>query len=58
MTPAEYIAMFNLLMAGIQLLQKQQVAGQIDPIEQQAMLDALDGVRARLTSPLEPFEIV
>jgi hypothetical protein len=56
MTPAEYIAAMNAAIALIQILQKQQVAGQIDPIEQQAMLDALDGVRARLTAPPEPFE--
>ena len=56
MTPEQFIAFFNLLMAGLQLLQKQHINGQIDPAEQQAMLDAVDGVRKRLTAPPEPFE--
>jgi hypothetical protein len=56
MTPAEYIAAMNAAIALIQILQKQQVAGQIPPADQQAMLDKVDAVRAGLTAPLEPFE--
>jgi hypothetical protein len=58
MTPAEYIAAMNAAIALIQILQKLKLAGQVDPVEQQAMLDALDGVRARLASPKEPYEVV
>ena len=58
MTPAEYLAAMNFLLGLIKIIQSQKLSGQIPPAAQQALLDALDGVRAGLTAPLEPFEVV